>query len=66
MIIIKRDTVMKIDWNKILEKTEKAGNKLANSAHKIAICGMLFFIGYQIFNFNKPIEYQRRFSEKPE
>lgn len=46
---------MKFDWNQILERTEKLGNRMANNAHKAVIWGMLFFIGYQLFNFNKPI-----------
>lgn len=52
---------MKIDWNKALGQAEQLGHRLANSAHKIAISGCLLFIGYQLWNFNKPIEYKRRY-----
>lgn len=57
---------MKFDWDKLLVKAEKAGHQLANSAHKIVISGMLFFIGYQLWNFNRPIEYKQRYVEKGE
>ena len=58
--------IMKFDFNKLLERTEKLGNRMANNAHKVVICGLLLFIGYQLVNFGKPIEYKKKYIEKSE
>ena len=42
------------------------GNKVANNAHKVVISGLLLFIGFQLYHFNRPIEYERKFIEKGE
>lgn len=45
------------EWEQIVTNVEKMGGKVANGAHKVIITGMLAFIAYQLWNFNRPIEY---------